>query len=196
MKHPSTRALFEYWNARRGSRPAPERCEIDPAAIRTVLADTFILGLEGRTGHPFRIAGTRVCAAFGRELKNEDFIELWRRDDRVLIGKLLTVVTRELIGFVACAHVASEDGELDFELLVLPLEHRGRSDVRLLGALGAAELPYWFGMRVLSPLALGPHRFLLPELCTEAMRRLDPGWARLVRGLVVYDGGLSVTNGT
>ena len=36
MKHASTSMLFEYWNERRGSRPAPERSEIDPADIRQV----------------------------------------------------------------------------------------------------------------------------------------------------------------
>ena len=69
MKHPSNRQLFEYWTKRRGRRSAPERGEIEPGAIRHVLADTFILAFETGAGHPFRIAGTRVCALFGRELK-------------------------------------------------------------------------------------------------------------------------------
>ena len=43
MKHSSNRELFEYWNKRRGRRSAPERGEIEPGAIRHVLADTFIL---------------------------------------------------------------------------------------------------------------------------------------------------------
>ena len=43
MKHPSNRELFEYWNERRGTRLAPERADIDPAAIRKVLGDTFVL---------------------------------------------------------------------------------------------------------------------------------------------------------
>ena len=82
MKHPSTRELFDYWNNRRGSRPAPERSEIEPGAIRRVLADTFILGIDPGSGHPFRIAGTRVCAIFGRELKGMAFTDLWRETSR------------------------------------------------------------------------------------------------------------------
>jgi hypothetical protein len=46
MKHPSNRELFDYWNEQRGSRLAPERDEIDPHAIRRVLADMFILSFE------------------------------------------------------------------------------------------------------------------------------------------------------
>ena len=55
MKHPSTRALFEYWNARRGSRPAPERCEIDHVLNLAGIAGQFsvIVGAEpGRRHKP------------------------------------------------------------------------------------------------------------------------------------------------
>src|SRR5882724_4487529 len=73
MKHSSTRELYNYWNLRRGSRAAPERSDIEPGAIRRVLADTFMLSFDPQGGHPFRIAGTRVCALFGRELKGNAF---------------------------------------------------------------------------------------------------------------------------
>ena len=77
MKHPASRELFAYWEERRGKRSAPERADIEPGAIRQVLSDAFILALDGGAGHPFRLAGTRVCALFGRELKGEPFIGLW-----------------------------------------------------------------------------------------------------------------------
>ena len=77
MKHPASRELFAYWDERRGKHSAPERADIEPGAIRQVLSDAFILALDGGAGHPFRLAGTRVCALFGRELKGEPFIGLW-----------------------------------------------------------------------------------------------------------------------
>ncbi len=79
MKHPSNRELFDYWNERRGERLAPERAEIEPSAIRHVLGDTFVLEVNGAGNHLFRIAGTRLCALFGRELKTESFLPLWQR---------------------------------------------------------------------------------------------------------------------
>ncbi|MGB9364875.1 MAG: PAS domain-containing protein, partial [Xanthobacteraceae bacterium] len=66
MKQASSRELFGYWAARRGARAAPERGEIEPSAIRRALGDVFILEFDRRSGHPFRLAGTRVCALFGR----------------------------------------------------------------------------------------------------------------------------------
>ena len=82
MKHPSNRDLFGYWNERRGARLAPERADIEPSAIRQILGDTFVLEVDSRASHPFRIAGTRLCALFGRELKGESFVRLWQRPAR------------------------------------------------------------------------------------------------------------------
>ena len=80
MKHAASRELYAYWEGKRGSRPAPERAEIDPGAIRGALGDTFILALDRGAGHPLRLAGTRVCALFGREIKaNRSSISGMRR---------------------------------------------------------------------------------------------------------------------
>ena len=62
MKHPSTRVLYSYWNERRGNRPAPDRTDIDPAASRHALGDTFMLAADFVDRLRFRLAGTCVCA--------------------------------------------------------------------------------------------------------------------------------------
>src|ERR1041385_4153524 len=101
MKQASSRELFGYWAARRGKRAAPERGEIEPSAIGRALGDVFILEFDRRAGHPFRLAGTRVCALFGRELKNEPFLNLWDEETRVRVAQLLGVVADEVNGIVA-----------------------------------------------------------------------------------------------
>ena len=45
MQQEATVALFQYWNRLRDGRPAPLRSEIEPADIKRLLADTFILSL-------------------------------------------------------------------------------------------------------------------------------------------------------
>jgi len=196
MKHPSVRQLYDYWNAQRGARAAPERSEIEPSAIRRALADTFILAYDSGTGHSFRIAGTRLCAAFGRELRGAAFIDLWDQESRRRMHDLLGVVAREYIGIVAGARGRSPEGtDLDFELLVLPLRHRNATDARLLGALAPHEVPYWFGMKPVGGLSLGTIRFLGDQLgdhdATARDRRTEPlpAGGRIRHGLVVYDGG-------
>lgn len=193
MKHASIRELFDYWHMRRGARPAPERSEIEPGAIRSVLADTFMLSFDPRTGHPFRIAGTRVCAAFGRELKGVGFTEIWAAASRDPIRELLATVATETLGVVAGASGRSHEGTtLGLELLVLPLAHRGTASARMLGALVPTEVPYWLGSHTLGRLTLGTIRYLSPETSPYAAPRRAlalPSDARIRHGLVVYDGG-------
>jgi hypothetical protein len=188
MKHPSTRELFDYWNARRGQRPAPERGEIEPGAIRRVLADTFILTFDERAGHPFRIAGTRVCALFSRELKGEAFLALWDHESRRLVRDLIATVAQESIGVVAGASVVgAKDEWLDLEFLTLPLCHQGRTDSRMIGALSPLKVPYWLGAHPLSNLTLGPLRYLGTSIAPRRAPALPNG--RIRHGLVIYDGG-------
>src|SRR2546423_4823866 len=92
MKQASSRELFGYWAARRGKRAAPERGEIEPGAIRRALADAFILEFDRHAGHPFRLAGTRICALLGRELKNEALLDLWDEETRAPLAQLVSVV--------------------------------------------------------------------------------------------------------
>ena len=192
MKHPSIRELFEYWNDRRGRRLAPDRSDIDPGAIRHLLADTFILAFDAGEGHPFRIAGTRVAALFGRELKGEAFVELWSMATKPLVRDLLNVVTHESIGAVTgVSAINTADAALELELLALPLVHRGRTDMRVLGALVPTRTPAWLGTATLGKLALGTLRYLGPETIPDIAPHIQPALpiGRIRRGLVVYDGG-------
>jgi len=192
MKHSSIRELFDYWNERRGLRAAPERGDIEPGAIRRVLADTFMLGFDGTSDHAFRLAGTRVCAAFGRELKGQAFVGLWAAEGKELIRDLLAVVAQETIGVVASARGENTEGEsLDIEVLILPLSHHSRTRARLLGALAPAETPYWLGTSALGGLTLRTHRYLDTGLAVSATPSLRPPApvGRIRHGLMVYDGG-------
>ena len=82
MKLAATIELYAYWNRLRGARSAPERNDVDPGAIRGVLADTFVLDFDASCGFPFRIAGSRANALFLKELRGFSFLELWRGADR------------------------------------------------------------------------------------------------------------------
>jgi hypothetical protein len=198
MKHPSTRELFAYWDKARGARLAPARGDIEPGAIRRVLADTFVLSFDRAAGHPFRLAGTRVCALFGRELKSEAFTGLWEGADREVLSARLAILSEESIGMVASAAGATADGlKIDLELLLLPLAYRGQSASRVLGLLAPATPPYWLGVKPLQNLSLGSFRHVGPQVDHVAAPRLvaappipaKPGFGRRRGGFTVYEGG-------
>jgi hypothetical protein len=189
MKHSSTRDLYRYWNERRGERAAPERAEIDPTAIPRVLADTFLLGPDASGELKFRLAGTRVCALFCREIRGASFAGLFGRDNQPM-HDLLAVVCDEAVATVAgvTAHLHdATPGEL--ELLLLPLLHQGRTDTRILGVLAPIGAPYWLGAIAVTTLSLGPLRHFGPP--GGAAPIAPPGYrpGRLRHGLIVYDGG-------
>ncbi|MPZ38347.1 MAG: PAS domain-containing protein [Rhizobiales bacterium] len=190
MRHSSTRELFDYWNSRRGLRAAPDRADIEPGAIRKILADTFILSVDETAGHRFRIAGTRVCAAFGRELKNESFLDLWDADSRQSVRNLIAVVTGEATAVVGSACGMSTAGtNHEVELLMLPLSHRGRTNARVLGVLAPRDAAYWLGACTLGPLSLGTLRYLGPGLEAPPIAPTARPEGRIRHGFIVIDGG-------
>jgi hypothetical protein len=195
MKHPANRELFEYWNARRGTRLAPERADIDPGAIRQVLGDTFVVEQHYTGNHLFRLAGTRLCALFGRELKAESFTSLWQRSGQNAIRELIAVVMQEKAGVVASVAGATSDDALapvHLEMLMLPLASQTHAEARIIGALAPMAAPYWLGAKAIGPLSLGMFRHI-GATADAAAPRFKAAAGRLRHGLTVYDGGRAVS---
>jgi hypothetical protein len=192
MKHPLSRELYEYWNQRRGGGAAPERGDIDPAAIKRILGDSFVLSVEPGEAPLFRVAGTRICALFGRELRGEEFAGMWRNEHSQQIRELVALVAEEEIGVLAGAATEAGNGlPCSFEMLVLPLSHRGRSGRRMLGSLVAMERPYWLGIWPARRLTLGVVQFVGASVYSppQAGTRASRISLRLRSSLTVIDGG-------
>jgi hypothetical protein len=143
MKLAVTLELYAYWSALRGARSAPERNDIDPGAIRSVLADTFVLDFDAQSGFPLRISGSRANALFMMELRGFSFLRLWREADRKEIKSILESVADEAQPFLLGAEaLPSGLGSIDIEVSLLPLRHHGLTHSRILGsiAVNAADL--------------------------------------------------------
>src|SRR5262245_848941 len=151
MKTAPTRRMYAYWNARRGSRLAPERGDIEPGVIREILGDSFIVSFDADGDHPFRLAGTRVCALFGHELKGKPFIQFWDLASRNTLRTLAASVADEGGAIVAGVGARTAQGSrADLELLLLPLYHCGSMRRRMLGVLAPITVPYWLGAEHIS----------------------------------------------
>lgn len=206
MKQDGTIELFQYWNRLRGRRPAPQRTEIEPADIKTRLADTFILERDARGEPVFRLAGTRLCAMHGKELKGHSFTSLWSDRDHDLIGRLSRHVFDDASVVVASFQGTSHNQRtLTLEMIILPLEG-GNESPRALGAISPSEKPFWLGAdpivesRLESFRLLDPDReplFLAnrPAIPSPSLSPDDsslasgPGTGRRIRHLVVFKGG-------
>lgn len=210
MRHEGTMALFQYWNRLRRDRQAPRRTEIEPADIKNLLADTFIIEADARGEAVFRLAGTRLCAIFGRELKSFAFASLWTlRDQRVIARLMYSALHDSAVTVIDLEGVSRDGRKLPMELIALPLL-AGLDGPRALGSIMALEKPFWLGSDPLVECRIEALRSIDPE--AEPMflrnrpsvpvpplaadfpnrRRDDLPGGRRVRHLVVLEGGRDV----
>ncbi|MGA7806949.1 PAS domain-containing protein [Bradyrhizobium sp.] len=182
MKHPSNREFFAYWDARRGDARAPDRSEIEPGAVRELLGDIFVLSYDVCAGYPFRVAGTRVCALFGSDMKDRSFAALFAPESRGEIRDIITVVAEETLPAIAGLTATSQHGgPAHLELLLLPFQIRAHTPISMTGLLA----PFEGNLGLLRDLKLTSWRYLhRPErIIPRALRKLA-----IARGLMVYEG--------
>ena len=108
MKHSSSREFFAYWNAKRGTARAPDRSEFEPSAVRELLSDIFVLSYDGETRFPFRVAGTRISALLGCDLKNRSFSALFTDESRGESEEIITCVVEETLPAIAGISATAE----------------------------------------------------------------------------------------
>lgn len=155
MRQQVSKDLFQYWSALKGARAAPDRADIDPGAIRHILADTFLIEVDEDCAFPLRLSGTRVNALWQREQKGEPFVDLWRDGDRQIVTAALLTVVDGVTPIVAGVRAhAPGDAVLEMELLLLPLRHFGKTHSRVMGALSPVNQPDWLGQLRAGPLEL------------------------------------------
>jgi hypothetical protein len=182
MKHPSNREFFAYWDGKRAHARAPDRSDIDPNAVRELLGDIFVLSYDHEIGFPFRVAGTRVCALLGRDLKDQSFSALFATESRREIEDIITYVAEEMLPAIAGLTATAEDGSrAHLELLLLPFNNRAHAPVSLTGLLA----PFESELTTLRDFELTSWRYLhQPEkLVPRALRKLA-----IARGFMVYEG--------
>lgn len=164
MKHAVTRDLHAYWQRLKGRRLAPERGEIEPSDIRAILGDTFILEAAADGAFRFRLAGTRVCALYGRELKGKDFLSFWTGQDRATSESLMQAVTEEAAAAVFGLELHSAHGRtLSGEAIVLPVRQSGPGFSRVLGAIATHDQPYWVGIHPIMSQTITSMRMIWPN---------------------------------
>jgi hypothetical protein len=202
MKHDTSRELYRYWDGVRRGEPAPKRSDIEPSDIRRVLADTFILEVVDRENYVVRLAGTRICAAQGREIKGMNFLDLFAPEDRQAIATLAAAISEDAAAaVVTLAAATARQRPLSCEMLLLPLRHDGSGYDRILGSIAPFDRPYWLGTEPVTRLSVVSLRLIWPDEQPAFMRRAtdNPTPATLIpfpvdsrrrRGhLYVVDGG-------
>ncbi|MDZ7926501.1 MAG: PAS domain-containing protein [Agrobacterium sp.] len=137
MKSMAGLDIYDYWDALRGKKPAPRREDFDPAKLKHHLPDLFILVDKGERTPFFRLAGTRLCDLFGRELRESPFSDLWPAADATFPCRVARGILQHQLPVLFDIEAADDYGAtpLAFEMLLLPLSSDSDAAPRLLGAL-------------------------------------------------------------
>ena len=164
MKHAYSRELYEHWNRLRGTARAPRRSAIEPFDLRRILGATFILEAIDPLTFRFRLAGTHLCSAYGRELKGEDFLSFWADEDTKAVAAVLASVTDEASGGVLGATGYSRSGRnTAYEFLLLPLVNEGPAYDRVLGLMAPMERVFWLGSDPIIRQEISSLRVICPD---------------------------------
>lgn len=89
--HPSSRALFRFWETMRGDRSAPDRGDLDLKAVRDLVPWLFIAeyAVKARMFR-WRLAGTGVCELYRRELTGTNMLAGWDNFEADVISRFLS----------------------------------------------------------------------------------------------------------
>lgn len=193
MKHKTTEALVEYWNAVRGDRPAPRRSEIEPRDIKRILPYVFILERQDQWTYRFRLAGTGLCNAYGTEFRRQNMASLWHDECRTNMTHILNDVTGSAAaGLLEYTAETAEGRQVTFEMVLLPLAQDNGSLTRIIGAAVPLEHHHWLGDHMLtnqwidriqliepSQLPKSPAAALAARIARQSPPRIVPGPATL-----------------
>ncbi len=194
MKHRVSQELHAYWEQLRGGRSAPERSDVDPCAIRSILADTFIVEIGGGasfTARPstIRLSGTRLNALFGEDLKSRSVLSLWRAEDQETLQDVLELVLDDQVPIVAGAIDEGESWNIvELEMMLLPLRHHGKTHARMLGSIVPVRASRGYDLRPMGALRLTSFRCIRPS-ALDGVERLPSPEPRQHGRFLVYEGG-------
>lgn len=139
---PRLRRAWDYWNAKRGSRPMPARRDIDPTEIPDLLP--YLVLTEVLQEPPwlrYRLVGTRQVALRGRDPTGQPVIgnhlghHVGKYDDEVMLNYRIASEGRRFVYSYSTVEGPQEQGGSSFGLrpaygsgtLLLPLSSDGET---------------------------------------------------------------------
>jgi hypothetical protein len=122
MFHPSTERLINYWTARKAGGASPARASINPGEFFDLTPQVFILGRDGPGSYPFRLVGGFVTELHRRDLRGDNVLDLWGKDSRAELQRLLETARAEARPVVVTADIhATGVATVGMEVLFMPL---------------------------------------------------------------------------
>jgi len=169
MRHHGSAKLFQYWDKLRGNRTAPMRNAIEPADIRGLLPNIFILQKTQEQDILFRLAGTQICALLGQEFRGQAFAEIWDYQSADRINDIVHfVLTSGKPVVVAARTLQPNRSSTDVEIMILPLASELHKVDRVIGSLFVVDQPRSLLMEPVQKLVLVGERMVLEDADSDS----------------------------
>lgn len=134
MKHKNSHLLVGYWSRIRRGRDLPDQVDIDPRAIKRMLASVFILEASDPARPMYRLAGTSLCDRFGFELKGTSFLAQWEAQSRNALSLLMkqSIAMKQPV-CISSIGATAECGMVEMETILCPVTFGDEAPVRFVG---------------------------------------------------------------
>jgi hypothetical protein len=137
--HPRIGAFLEQWTLAKGRHRMPAQNDIPLSGLAPLLPSTLLFEAQGGS-FIIRMAGTAVCAQFGRELANLPFESLWSSRDSEDAVRLMVGLARDASPTLVGVTVTKRGhGRHAAELLLAPLRNGHGEPQRVLGCYTSAD---------------------------------------------------------
>ncbi|HMM13687.1 MAG TPA: PAS domain-containing protein [Parvibaculum sp.] len=144
-EHPRVAELVDYWNAKRGTRPMPDRADIVPGEIPRLLPNIVICEvLRGGEDFRMRIFGTKLVELTGEERTGKSLSDFGAHAivptrPEIVQDRWLEVIRRSYQQvkpvFVSGAMTSSDRPYLAWHAVSCPLTAGGTAVSQLMGGL-------------------------------------------------------------
>ncbi|EJT05342.1 PAS domain-containing protein [Rhizobium sp. CCGE 510] len=175
MRVQTTIEIFDYWNRIRGAADAPLKSQVEPSAVPHLLQSLFILETREEGDIGFRLAGTRICDLFGRDLRGARFSSLWANGQHADIERTaMGVMDHTMPALFNATGYSTVGHQASFEIIMMPLRSPGGACDRLLGAIAPTAAASWLEIVPLEFLALDRSRLLPGKFGNAEAAELRP----------------------
>lgn len=126
-----------YWERKRGARAMPSRAEIEPSEITALLPNLQLIDVaEAGARFRYRLVGTAIVEAFGREYTGKWLDELFATKRSKFAEEVYRLVCRERLPvFARSTYVTATERQLIANRLCMPLSANGATVTMIMGAL-------------------------------------------------------------
>jgi hypothetical protein len=190
--HPGSRALFRYWETIRGEDSAPSRRQLNLSKIRAYVPCLFIFEHRPQKGYVWRLAGTRLCELWRRELTGSSLFLGWDAFEKHTTERLLDGVIHAHQPFVLKFRLFTSLGhDIGAEMIGLPIRAIRGEDTHVFGGIMPFRDIGALGYDRISAVELSTARVIWTEPVPGDHPRLQlrPDLAAAAQALRIIPGG-------